>query len=234
MNVFTIQKKNIIINDDEIYHRIVNNKIEYVHFFLVEDTGGFNLIAKQPDGDELTLGKNYKRIVLDGGNMYIRTPKNLISHAGKKVWYYTERLYPESGELFRIKPINFNLGKLSTKLQNEFDPYFTDGNNLVLPHHYLNTHVDHAIINLKISFLRSTKKILSNGYVFISIVDQNIIGFRKMLYFLEKRNHYMRTKPVLQFMEYLKLHGKNINNYEYKCTLTLESCKYGMIVFKEM
>jgi len=234
MNVFTIQKKNIVIDDDEIYQRIVEGNIEYVHFFLVDDTGGTNLIAKPPGGDELTLGKYYKKVQFDAGKVLIRTPKQLTPHAGKKAWYYTERLNPEPDELFRIKPVKFSLGKRSTKLENEFTPYFTEGNNLVLPHHYLNKYVNHKIINLKISFLRSTPTILSSGYLFASIVDQSFVGRRKRLYFLEKRRHYMRTKSVEQFIKHLAIYKKNINNYTYACTLPLDSCKYGMIVFKEV
>lgn len=234
MEVVTIKKRSFIISDGEIYNRIKAGGVEYLHFFFVDDTGGTSLIAKPPGDDELTLEKNYKKIQVHVDKILFRTPKQLSQHADKKAWCYTERLCPEKNELFRIKPVNFDLGKARTQLKDQFNPYFTTGNNLVLPHHYLNKHINHKITSLKLSFLRSTPTILSKGYLFAFVANRNFKGLRKKLYFLEKRNHNMRTKPVTKFMEYLKLHNKNINNYQYTCTLPLESCQYGMIVFKEV
>jgi len=232
MNVSTIKKRDLTINDERICGLIKKGNIEYLHFFLVDDTGGVSMIAKPPSNDELTLGKNYKKLTTGTDSVSFRTPKQLRDFAGKKVWCYFERLHPEPGELFRIKPIDFHIRKLPLNLKSQTEPYFMK-NYLVLPHHYLNEHIDHTIKKLQVSFDRSVPEALAQNYLFAFLSDGRFMG-RKRFYFLEKRRNSLRTKTLTKFIEYLKCQNKSINNYQYDRTLPLKSCPYGLIVFKEV
>ena len=232
MNVFTIKPRAFTINDGEICNRIKDGNIKYLHFFLVDDCGGFSLIAKPPGPNELALEKNYKQVCVNTDKMSFRTPKHLLQHVGKEAWCYIERMRPESGELFRIKPIGFRIKKGSKSTQNNLTPYFSN-NYIVFPRHYLNKHIPHNISKLQVSFDRSTPEALHQNYLFVLLSDGRFMG-RKKFYFLEKRLNNMRTKPLTKLVRFLKSHNKNINSYKYLKTLTLKSCPYGLIVFKEV
>ncbi len=232
MNKATIKRRFFIIKDTEIISRLVEENVQYVHFFLVNDTGGASLMAKPPEDNELTLGKNYKRVSINADKASFSVPKHLLSHIGSKVWYYVERLNPEPGELFRIKPADFSLSPQGSNLKDQLNPYFAK-NYLVIPHHYLNKYINHTIVKLQVSFDRTVPEALSHNYIFAFLSDMRFLG-RKQFYFLEKRRTNLRTKKLTKFIEFLKANNKNIHNYQYLQTLPLRSCLYGLIVFKEV
>jgi hypothetical protein len=236
MDIFTIKQRGFAIHNDEIVHRIKSGGIEYIHFYRVKDSGGISIIAKPPNKDEPTLGKYYQKIVIKKGCVSLRTPKFLSPHVDKKVWLYTERLNPEDDELFRIKPIDFNLNGGRVNNGHKNDPYFTSRYNLVISRHYLNENITHKINRLKVSFNRCSVKILNEGYLFIFMINGGSTndGMGGGLYALEKRLTNMRTMPVTRFSEFLNRHDKKVQMYKYFRTVSLNGCPYGLIVFKEV
>lgn len=238
MDRFTIKNKNIVIKDEEIYNTIKNGNIEYIKLILNKELNGeLCLVAYPPSPAEYTLSRQYQKIAVVSNHITIRTPKYLMPHIGKQAKYYIERLYPTIDELFRIKPIHFLLHdkniKYSTKKIVRHLPYFDNNDLCVVPQDYLNEYVNHQIVDMSISFAKTSKGVLLEGFIFATLLP----GRRKRndvdIFNLQKYNIGMHLRSSACFIKFVERNGKRVNKYKYISTEKQNGCSYGLIVFKE-
>lgn len=239
MEEFTIQSKNIVIQDVEILNRIKVNKIEFLHFYAhKEKSGVLSIIATTPPNNEATVSKSYHKVTVREEYALVQNPRYLKRYIGKKIYYYTERLFPEENEVFRIQPINFRIETTrirERKTDIKQFPYFSKGGEFIIPQHYLNKKLNHKFVRMKISFNRTTKAVLGQSFLFAFLIkaNQTSFGRGKNLYGFRTFSNGLRTKKLNFLVKILKNHNKNLEDYHYVSTMPYEKCPYGLIIFEE-
>ena len=239
MNRFIIKKKNLIIRDKEIYHTVASLNVRHIKLVTHKDPNGdTSIIAYAPPGNEYTLSKRYQMINTFSTHLTIRTPKHLSEHIGGIAKYYTERLHPVEGELFRIKPVSFNIDSKFLKYKPKSDikllPYFNKSNQCIVPHDYINDYVYHMVSRMSISFNYTNKGSLRHGFLFARIQGGRCRRRSEDSFNLTKCSIGMKVRGAKHFVEFMQRNNKNIQKYNYISTESHNKCPYGLIVFKEV
>jgi len=239
MKESTIQSKNIVIQDGEILNRIKINKVEFLHFYAHrEGSGALSIIATIPPSNEMTVSNSYHKVTVRENYALIQNPKYLKQYIGKKICYYTERLFPEENEVFRIQSVGFRIETTRMKERGtdiKQHPYFSKGGEFIIPQHYLNKELNHKFVRMKVSFNRTTKTILDQNFLFVFLIRANQTSHSrgKYLYGFRTFSNGLRTKKLGFFIKILESNNRNLENYHYVSTMPYERYPYGLIIFEE-
>lgn len=229
----------MVIQDEEILNRIINNRIEFLHFYAhKEKNGTLSIIAKSPSKDEMTVSSWYHKITVRKDRAFVQHPKFLNQYKSCAITYYTERLFPEENEVFRIQPFNFRIE--TTRLQERTTeikklPYFSKGGEFIVPQHYINREIHHDFVRMKLSLNRTDKEILDQNFIFAFLIKatQAGLGRGKNLYGFRKFSNGIRTKRLEFFTDFLKDNNRELDNYRYVVTMPYQNCPYGLMIFEE-
>jgi hypothetical protein len=229
-----IKERNFYIKDEKIKELIRINKIEHLKFNIVNDDEAY-LSAEFPNYDDiLSFNKNWIKINWGRGNASVRTPSFLKDFIGKEVDVYQDKIFGDAYELFRIKPIGFNLTKnlkVKKKRVSINVPYFSKAGQCIIPKKYIQDKNLCNIITSKISFDRMDVSLVSRGFVFARIVEgANSYG---LTYSLSKCSNGVRTRKLGSVLNIIFSNGKNIHNFQFLKTVYDNENHYDLMVFKE-
>jgi len=239
MEELVIKTKNILIRDGEILSRIKSNKIEFLHFYAhKENNGALSIIATIPHKTEMTVSSSYHQVTICENHALVQNPKYFNPYIGKSIQCYTERLFPEEGEIFRMQPDGFRIETTSVKERGtdiKNAPYFSKGGEFIIPQYYLNRLLNHKFVRMKVSFNRTAKVILDKKFLFAFLIKatQIDIGRRKNLYGFRKFSNGLRTKKLGFLIDLLTDNNKKLKDFNYVTTIPYDLCPYGLIVFEE-
>jgi hypothetical protein len=222
-----------IISDPLISFNIKKFDIKYIRFFYDYDLDGkIVLIAKIPEKDRVSLDKSYFKINIKK-SIYIRLPSILKPYIGKTVQYRHEEMFNLDGELFRIRPVDFefDVDMRSKILIINKDPYFTKQNQLVLPKSFISKNFNNLIFSLKTCFLKNTNNVIEDGHLLVDIVKNPKVN--SLSFFLIKSKLGASTKKMNRIKKILDNHGKVLSDFKFISLIQNEKNDYGTLVFKE-
>jgi hypothetical protein len=158
----------------------------------------------------------------------ISLPFFLTPYIGKKILIYTENINSSVKELFRIKPIDFEIeNKIGIRYQ---DPYFTN-TSLIIPTYYINKYLDDNAAILRVSFVLTNEQILHKGQIraaFQLTRNQEICNYP-----LYRTTNGLKTKTMYKFLDMIDDNNKFLERFIYIETVSVSFNKYGVMIFKE-
>jgi hypothetical protein len=158
----------------------------------------------------------------------ISLPFFLTPYIGKKVLIYTENVNSSAKELFRIKPVDFEIeNKIGIRYK---EPYFTNV-SLIIPTYYINNHLDENASILRVSFVLTNEQILNKGQIratFQLTRNQEICNYP-----LYKTTNGLKTKTMYKFLDMIDDNNKFLERFTYVETVSVSFNKYGVMIFKE-
>ena len=230
-----VKPKSIQISDPGVLETMARNNVRYVSYSLIEEGNGEPVIvARMPDNaEDLTLGKSWMSVHYNR-NVWTRTPKILQGYAGQRVLVYTEQIFKEPYELFRIRSLGFSFGETRQRKQRvKVDvPYFTKSGIVVIPRNYINKYLNSKAAIARLSFNMVNELLISQGYLWAHFTIGDERG--KMLYPLHQCTNGLRTRTPVNLIDRVANQGKDLSRYQYFTTVGQESFEYGVIVFEEI
>lgn len=235
MYEWTVRPKCLHILDSSVIETMARNNVQYIHYsIMLEETGEQIIIARMPDNSEdLTLGKSWLSVHY-GRHVWTRTPSILQNHIGQKVIVYTERIFKESHELFRIRSLGFLFGasKIRKRRIKLEVPYFTSSGIVVIPRTYINKYLDNKAPIVRLSFNMVNDMILDHGNIWAHFTAGDEHG--SMMYPLYKCTNGLRTRTPVDLINRVANYGKSLSHYQYLTTVKQEGFEYGVMVFEEI
>ena len=229
-----IKSKNFVIHDEFIIDFMRRNMVKHIRFMAASDINDACIVTKFPDYEnELVLGKHWMNVNYGQRKVHVRNPFIFKPYIGKNVNIYKEKVFAEEFELFRIKPVDFNIHDIypfkKRKLEMN-DPYFSKG-YCVLPKNYINRKSGVEIINSYLSFGRTDLHTIESGYIFGRIMFSKELG--NLTYSLTSCTNGMRAR-ISRLNKMTESMGKDIMKYRYKDTIFDKNFGYDVIVFEEV
>jgi hypothetical protein len=195
----------------------------YIEYRVIEEKDKTVTIVFEKTKNEL---KNKMYDTKTG--LKIATPLFLKPYIGKKILIYTENVNSSAKELFRIKPIDFEIeNKIGVRYK---DPYFTSS-SLIIPTFYINKYLDENASILRVSFVLTDDLIIHKGQIraaFQLIRNQEICNYP-----LYKTTNGLKTKTMYKFLDLIDNNNKFLEKFIYVTTVPVSFNKYGVMIFKE-
>jgi len=228
-----IKPTSLVINDREIVKFLKDNNIKFLKFLFVSNPESC-ILAKYPDNEkDLTLGRKWLEINYGKRVTTIRTPGFLKEFAGKEIDLYQGKIEKEEFEVFRIKPLNFDIkGKLMIKRrkQNAGLPYFTKAGSCVFPMQYINEHVGERVFDSKASFERMDEFTTERGYILCRVCSNEGGEFT---FPLKTTKNGFRTRQMESVLNMIKSAGKELTDFHYVTTKQEVNSGNYLLLFKE-
>jgi hypothetical protein len=189
--------------------------LDYINEIKFEWIGKY-LIAKLPDYKSRIGLYPYKKELLQ-----FKTPNILKGYIGKTINLYKNMLDPMDGELFRIEPINFEIGSADV-------PWF-DCKNFSIPIGYVNKYLDERCENLRAVFSRNSEAELNKKLLYVYLSEENLPHSCIMT----KRGNMLRGGNLKHVLGLLEVKGLNIKRFIYSHTTEKTIVyKYGIMTFE--
>ena len=217
----TLNGRSFFIDDEEIKSRIGNDKLLFKPY---KDKNGDVVIVAMRDGKGM--------VVFKGKRVRVNMPSTLKRYKGESVDVYIERLRPLSGEVFRVRPIDFEIeGCKSRKVATV--PYTTE-TSLVLPQMYVNKVIKEGYYHgLSVSFSKTTESTLKDGYIIVYLTSTSNGKAYVDEYKLRECGSGIRTSKIVPTLNFLGRNKKVFSNYEFKGTLDAKGYEHGLMFFRE-
>lgn len=230
MAISVIKSRNFVIEDKEILAIINNANIQYLNLTIKKDYDNCIIICANigPEEKSKACMKIFKE-----SSYFIRTPSTLVPFTGKKVFYYRDdTVFKDPNELFRIKPVNFEIYSDKFKDTDCRDvPYFTKSGSLVLPRIFINQHFNHRIVLCKLSFDCTDAIMIKNGVICCYFYPYNE---KHYFSFNIKKNYMGLTTGIMKkLIETVDICDKDISRFEFRDISFSENYKNGFITFTE-
>jgi hypothetical protein len=226
---YKIQSRDFRIVLKEAIQKILDNKIVALRFDKIIDVDGHDAIRVIGTASVEVDSKKWHRIHCTKSRMFTRTPSILKQYAGNSILHYHQFLDKNADELFRVKPISFNLGdeQYGSEMIN---PLITKMECLVLPIPFLVSNSLDPERTQFISFDITDNYSIENGLIlgYFSMIEMNSMHYR-----LNKSRFSYRTKRLKAISDLVGQNGKITFNYTYHKFMRDENYPHGIIAFRE-
>ena len=230
-----LKVRNFCIQDNNIKEFMRINQVEHLKFNTVLDDEVY-IIVEYPDYDNLlSFDKNWLNVNWGGRAVYVRIPSIFRDHIGQEVEVYQDNIFRKSHEVFRIRPIGFDLVKglkaKSRRIKINV-PYFSKEGQCIIPKKYIRDNNLTRIFTSRLSFNRVDSYLVSQGFIFARVTRERDVG--GLSYPLMECSNGVRTRKINGVLDILCEHGKKIRNFQFLKTVYDKTYEYDLIVFKEV
>ena len=209
------------------------NKIGHLKFNIYQDDGVYISVTHPDYENTLTFDRSWRKVHWGKRVVCVRTPSFLIEHIGKDVEIYQDKALKKKNELFRIRPIDFDLIKSDKKRRVKIStPYFTRQGEFVVPRDYLTKNKIRHAFSAKASFNRTDPYLVGEGLILGRILHGEDYG--NAIYSLRECSNGVRTRRVNSLLDILNECGKEIHKFQFLETTRDEEYDYDLMVFREV
>jgi len=225
-----IKQRTLTIKEPSILEKIISENIEHIKMEIIYDNGHC-IVMKYPDyKNQLTFGKRWISVYKARPGIQIRTPNILRPYAGKVFDIYQEKIDPEEMELFRMRPIGFELNlKTKEKKERQSNPVFSKTGFCVIPKPYVINFIGESISGQRLSFHKTGIPHIQDGYLIARITKE--IEYGNLSFPIHQYGKKFRTRPMKSLISFLWENGKSLQNFYYDKTIYNEN--YDLIIFRE-
>ena len=230
-----IRSRNFPIQNSSVIDFMRINQIEHLRFDInLEDD--MYISVQYPDYNNLlSFEKSWFKIHWGKRAVSIRNPSIFKDHIGKEVEIYKEKIFTKNYELFRIRPIGFDIIndiKLRKRRIKINIPYFSKSGYCVIPKEYIKKNNLVKIFRSKLSFNRIDSHLVSTGFIFARITKERELG--NLSYPLRECSNGFCTRSLNGVLDIVFENGKKITDFQYIDTTYDEKYDYDLIIFKEV
>jgi len=228
-----IKQRTLTIKNQSVVERIISEDINHLKLEMIADNG-ICVVVKYPDyKKELTFGKHWINIYKARPGIQIRTPRILRPYSGKCFDLFEEKIHPEERELFRMRPIGFEMDvKIKDKEKEIISaPYFSKTGFCVFPKKYVKKFVGYNVTGSNLSFHKTGITHIEEGILLARITKEFEYG--NLSFPLYPYGKKFRTRPMSSLIRFITDQGKALSGFYYEKTFYSEKSKCNLIIFRE-
>lgn len=230
-----IKAKSFSIQDPSVIDFMRTNQIHHLRFDINIDDGAY-ISAHYPDYNKLaSIEKCWFKIHWGKRVVCVRNPSMFKDSIGKEVEVYKDNIFKKSRELFRIRPIGFNVISSFKERRRRVkinSPYFSNSGYCVIPRDYIVKKDLVDIFRSKLSFNRTNEYLVGRGLIFARITKDFEPG--GLMYSLRECSNGVCTRFLKEVKKIVSEKGSKLKNFQYEDTMYDENYKYNLIIFKEI
>jgi len=230
-----LQSKNFIIENEVIVDFMRRNSINHIRFTAGPDQNDPCILVTFPDNKtDYALGRQWRDVKYGKRKVYVRMPSFLRPYKDREVDVYIEKLLPTERELFRIKPVDFDISEIFPSKKRGVNisvPYFSESGYCVLPKKFLSEHGGANVLDSFLAFDRTDYNLITKGYLFARITTNKALG--NLSYKLTRCTKGMRAKPN-RLKEMVEERGKDLMKFKFEMTMEDKTHGYELIIFEEV
>jgi len=230
-----IRTRNFYIQNSDVIDFMRINQVQHLRFDVNIDDGVYVSVSYPDYNNLLSFEKRWFNIHWGKRTICVRNPSIFKDCIGKEVDVYSDKIFRKKNELFRIKPIGFNIMsniKIKKKRVKINVPYFSKSGYCILPKEYIiKRNITDALIS-KLSFNRIDGHLVNCGFIFARITKEFEPG--GLSYPLRECSNGACTRPLKRVVDIVSENGKKITDFQYKNTLYDDNYNYDLIIFKEV
>jgi len=226
-----ILQNNIKLYDNNLL-RVINNKnvthITYKQVVKETDKGKdvsiIFLAGDESNRRSIALSK-FKKTFLK-----FRAPNVLRAFNGRRIRVYHDMFSDIPEELFRVESVDFHFDASKEYNAKYIYPYITKAGIIVVPKLYVNAYLDERFESYRIAFSEYNIWNIKNGLLDAYITEEMApMSFKFNIY-----DGGIKTKPVPELLNIVKIAGRDITEFNYKKTAPMDSPihRYGTMMFE--